>query len=541
MKWRVALALLVVTAIAPRVARAQAALINGLGGPAGFGSGVLLPNDDASSGAISLSAYDLGGLCFFGRTHTTLYVNNNGHVSFGAPVAAFTPAAFPVTAAPMIAPWWADVDTRGTAVGTPPENRVYWSVATGRLVVTWFRVGYYAAHVDRRNSFQLVITRVTGSSDYDVEFRYNELAWTTGDASGGMGGVGGTPAQAGFDAGDGLNFSVLPGSRSAAVLALASGSNITPPLPGLWRFRFRSCRLVCVSNADCGGATPICDGTTRQCRACRADSDCSAPTPACATDGAGAGRCVQCTMPAHCPARFTCDAPRRLCVGCLTNADCGGTTPVCELSTHVCRPCDPANATDCVGDTPVCGPQGSCVECAPGLMARCVAPTPHCSARTFRCVACATNADCESTEPVCGPGGNCVLCTPAMPMACATNPDGRACLPGTATDVRCGCAGDPDCSADRTCEVPAGRCVLRPIATDAGTDGGTPDAQDEPEGPLLRVRGGSCRCRVAAVGRSADHGVLRLAALAFAMMGCRGRTRRRRCAATSGPANELAG
>jgi len=26
--------------------------------------------------------------------------------------------------------------------------------------------------------------------DYDIEFRFNQLTWTTGDASGGMGGLG---------------------------------------------------------------------------------------------------------------------------------------------------------------------------------------------------------------------------------------------------------------------------------------------------------------------------------------------------------------
>ena len=45
--------------------------------------------------------------------------------------------------------------------------------------------------------------------NFDVDFRYNQLNWTTGNASGGINGLGGTPAQAGYDAGDGVHFATL--------------------------------------------------------------------------------------------------------------------------------------------------------------------------------------------------------------------------------------------------------------------------------------------------------------------------------------------
>jgi hypothetical protein len=78
------------------------------------------------------------------------------------------------------------------------------------------------------------------AGDFDIQFRYDRLEWTTGSASGGTGGLGGTPAQAGYDAGDGVNFFTLPGSRSGAVLDLADTSNVSVDTPGLWYFQIRN-------------------------------------------------------------------------------------------------------------------------------------------------------------------------------------------------------------------------------------------------------------------------------------------------------------
>jgi hypothetical protein len=103
-------------------------------------------------------------------------------------------------------------------------------------------VGYYSEHDDLTNDFQVTIfdRSDTGEGNFDIEFRYNRLEWTTGDASGGSGGVGGVPAQAGYDAGDGANFFTLPGSRTPAVLDLADTSNVSTDSPGLWFFNIRN-------------------------------------------------------------------------------------------------------------------------------------------------------------------------------------------------------------------------------------------------------------------------------------------------------------
>jgi len=207
------------------------ALIDGMGGPAGYGTLAMLPNDDGSSSLLNLPF----GINFFGNNYNNFFANNNGNITFNGPVGTFTPNPFPISAQPMIAPFWGDVDTRCSTCGA-----VYVGAPNADTVaVTWNNVGYYSGHSNLTNNFQLLL-RNQGAGNFDIEFRYDRLQWTTGDASGGSGGFGGTPAQAGFDAGDNTNFFTLPGSRTAAVLDLDNTSNVSPDTPGLWSFAIRS-------------------------------------------------------------------------------------------------------------------------------------------------------------------------------------------------------------------------------------------------------------------------------------------------------------
>jgi len=207
-------------------------LLNGFGGPSGYGEGFLPRNDDESTTELPLPF----PVDFYGNRYTSFWVNNNGNITFGGPVSEFTPSAFPGAERPIIAPWWADVDTRNTI-----SDVVYYDAPNpDSLVVTWPNVGYFNSKADKLNSFQLVLRREAGdtSGAFNAEFRYAQLEWTTGDASNGQGGLGGIPAVAGFDAGDGTNFFMLPGSRTASVLDVINQSNVGPETPGLWRFSF---------------------------------------------------------------------------------------------------------------------------------------------------------------------------------------------------------------------------------------------------------------------------------------------------------------
>jgi MYXO-CTERM domain-containing protein len=259
---RALLAALLATALPASAAAAP--LIGGLGGPAGYGTGNLPANDDGSSDVLDIRAAFPDGLRFFGTTYTSLYVNNNGNVSFGSPLGTFTPRAFPIASQPMIAPWWGDVDTRGG--GVPRRNGVYWSIRPGQFVATWHNVGYFSVHDDLQNDFQLILTAATtGVGDFDVELRYNRCEWTTGDASGGSRGLGGTPAQAGFDAGNLRDYVALPGSLTMNVLRLCTTSNVG--IPGVWRFEIRGGEVMCPGRGDacetgrpgvCGPGTLVC-------------------------------------------------------------------------------------------------------------------------------------------------------------------------------------------------------------------------------------------------------------------------------------------
>jgi VCBS repeat-containing protein len=206
-------------------------LIDGLGGPAGFGENVLAVGDDNSSSAINItSVFGPQGLDFFGHNYTSLYINNNGNITFAEPNGAFTPSQINAGANnPIIAPFWADVDTRGgpgipTGGNATGSNHVYYNLdsANGVLTVTWDDVGYYFEHSDKLDAFQVQLISV-GNGNFDIVYRYQDITWTTGDASNGSGGLGGSVARAGYSAGDGVHYFELPQSgNQAQMLALAN-------------------------------------------------------------------------------------------------------------------------------------------------------------------------------------------------------------------------------------------------------------------------------------------------------------------------------
>jgi hypothetical protein len=211
-------------------------MLDGLGGETGYGDLALGRTDDGSSGSLDLPfEINLGGTAY-----DSFFVNNNGNVSFGEPMWQHTPQAFPQSDEAMIAPYWGDVDTRSEDAGA-----VYVAApGSDAVVVTWDGVGYYNRHTDLTNDFQMVLRNRDDIAvgDFDIEFRYEQLQWTTGDASGGVGGLGGRAAQAGCDAGNQTHYLMLPGSGTAAVLDLANLTN-TPSnvsIEGLWVYAVRN-------------------------------------------------------------------------------------------------------------------------------------------------------------------------------------------------------------------------------------------------------------------------------------------------------------
>jgi hypothetical protein len=157
-------------------------LINGLGGAAGFGENALPRNDDSSSSFIDVRSIFENGLNFFGNSYNGFYINNNGNITFRSAQSIFTPYAITAnTSQPIIAPFFADVDTRsqslmlsaeGTSTGS---NLVYWDLdpTANRMIITWDDVGQFS-NGTTPNAFQLVLTD-TANGNFNMGTSKNML------------------------------------------------------------------------------------------------------------------------------------------------------------------------------------------------------------------------------------------------------------------------------------------------------------------------------------------------------------------------------
>src|SRR5579875_1464011 len=151
-------------------------------------------NDDGYSGPINLGFT----LNFFGSSYTQFWINNNGNISFGNGIAAYTPNGPTGATQPIISPFFADVDTRGSGSGV-----VYLSQLPNEDIIT-------------QNGFV-----------------YTTMQWEVGDPSGGVGGFcpSGTagsscfPAAVGFGDGQG-NGEVLAGSLQPGISGIVNDEHI---------------------------------------------------------------------------------------------------------------------------------------------------------------------------------------------------------------------------------------------------------------------------------------------------------------------------
>jgi hypothetical protein len=224
-----------------------------------LGDAIAPVNDDGYTAPIPIGI----GFPFFDSNRTSLYVNTNGAVSFGAGVSTFTPNSFPILSASMIAIYWCDVDTllnngriyyRETTDNTLltratrdiqsafTSQGFYNFVARWMFIATWHNVTYYGGgQTTPIQSFQMIL--VTDGTNSFTMFNYGQLTWTTGTASGGSAatGLGGTPAQVGFNAGDAVNYYVVPWSRTADIVNIWTTSNVGTI--GRWAFRISTARI----------------------------------------------------------------------------------------------------------------------------------------------------------------------------------------------------------------------------------------------------------------------------------------------------------
>ncbi len=160
------------------------------------------PNDDGSTPNIPLPfTFTLYGVEF-----TSCWVNNNGNVTFDRGLSSYTPWGFPSGNNAMLAPFFADVDTRGGG------GAVWYKIEANRMIVIWDHVGYYSYGVDKLNTFELIFSDGTDpliGLGNNVAFSYADMAWTTGGASGGSGGFYGSPATVGINKGDNVEYAQI--------------------------------------------------------------------------------------------------------------------------------------------------------------------------------------------------------------------------------------------------------------------------------------------------------------------------------------------
>jgi nidogen-like len=215
-------------------------------------TGALLAGDDGSTGPVALGIGGANGIDFFGQSFKTVYVNDNGNVTFQLPVSQFTPSSLATgIGIPIVATFFADVDTGGS--GSITYGNATYNGRTA-FVADWLNVGYFDSNADKLNTFQLILTdrSDTGAGNFDMEFNYDRIEWETGDASGGVKGFGGTSAAVGYSnglLGASNVFYQLPGSLVHGAFLdggpdslVANGLNST--IAGRYDFQVRDGQLI---------------------------------------------------------------------------------------------------------------------------------------------------------------------------------------------------------------------------------------------------------------------------------------------------------
>jgi len=176
----------------------------------GFNGTTMFRNDDQSTGLVNIGFT----LDYFGTSYTQLYVNTNGNVTFTQSLSTYTPFNIITTGLPMIAPFFADIDTRSAG-----DAVTYGSGTVGAhnaFGVNWVNVDYYSSSTSHtnQNDIQLVIIDRSdiAAGDFDFWFNYDGIEWETGQASGSnASGCGGSSARAGWSNGSTHAYE-LPGS-----------------------------------------------------------------------------------------------------------------------------------------------------------------------------------------------------------------------------------------------------------------------------------------------------------------------------------------
>ena len=250
------------------------ALLNGLGGPAGFGENEGPDFDDDFVGPIDLTPVFEEGINVFGTRLDRVWINSNGNLTFDGPFTQYFPEDIDTLRTAGLYPFWSDVNVDTPRVEASPggtsrgTNAIWYDIDPegGTFTVTWddvrpfnagpdddfydgFDDGFdYFNNGDSVAAFQIRLRDISDEpgrlpGDLEVELRYEAVEWTSG-----IGGADEALARIGFTIGDGSSFFELPASGDDAALRA---------LPDLGPIRFTFDELGIRGE----GAAPVIRGT----------------------------------------------------------------------------------------------------------------------------------------------------------------------------------------------------------------------------------------------------------------------------------------
>lgn len=206
----VVFACLGVAAAFPRTAVAGAVIT-----PAHYNDTVIPAGDDTYTSVVNLPFT----MNWNGTVYNQIYVNMNGNCTFGNFSTLYDPTtSMATTNRDMLAPFWADVDTRGAA-GSLMSNS---SVVAGSIpqvnghnafIVNWINVGRYNQS-GPLNSFQLVLIdrSDTGAGNFDIEYNYDTITWDRGTTASN------NYARAGWSRTGNVGYELTGGNTSGAYM-----------------------------------------------------------------------------------------------------------------------------------------------------------------------------------------------------------------------------------------------------------------------------------------------------------------------------------
>lgn len=240
--------------------------------PTGWNNNSVARGDDNTFPTVDLPF----NMTWNGTTYSSVNINMNGNATFGTSFTEYNPnRLLSATGRNIMAPFWADVDTRNTSTGLCYYSDAASSTAVTvdghtAFVVTWQGVARYNNTTSPLNYFQLVIVDRTdvNPGDFDFWFNYDQMLWDYPTAASN------SYPHAGWAFSDGsASYELAGGGTSGAMIdggpnALIAGSLNSGGQLGRYVFEVRSGALANEPpvitksfnetdlEANTGGATP---------------------------------------------------------------------------------------------------------------------------------------------------------------------------------------------------------------------------------------------------------------------------------------------